>query len=476
MASIATPIMLALAMAAACLRALVLLYLVTSCCHLLHPCYFQRSSNVLFFECGCSSWLFVMSLEPEFNKYLPCQVTVVRTNLALSRLRFPAARWSKRGLTTLLIPSHDPPSDITIFMDVNPNPGPSFVQEDGLNHSRLAETHLHITSECGQTLSYSRRKLLRLRHHASRTCMSSSTYQMLKYLQIFRYRGKSAGKRKKQAKVLELSCFDGYANTHSKSQVAIENNSHCSITSFEINSYTVEQQPPRYHHVPKLMVSNVMSLAPKIDEVQEFFLRSDFSLAFITETWLKETIADSAVSIPGYTIIRKDRTTNNHGGVCLYIRDGCFKYRRLEELCCCTDHEILWVHLRPARLPRGFSCLIVAVLYHPPGADINICEHLFNSLAEAESIYPNCALIVAGDFNRLDVTRLKRHFHLKQIVKAPTRKDVILDLVLTNLHNHYDKPQTFPPFGLSDHNTISISPLARKPGTASDKFILKRDL
>ena len=61
-------------------------------------------------------------------------------------------------------------------------------------------------------------------------------------------------------------------------------------------------------------------------------------------------------------------------------------------------------------------------------------------------------------------------------MKAPTRKDAVLDLVLTKLYDHYDKPQTFPPFGLSDHNTISVSPLMRKRGTASDKFILKHDL
>ena len=109
-----------------------------------------------------------------------------------------------------------------------------------------------------------------------------------------------------------------------------------------------------------------LSFVQKIDEVQEFLLRYDISLAYVTKTWLKETIADSAVSAPGYTIIRKDRTTNNHGGVCLYVTYRCFKYHRLEELCCCTDDEILWVHLRPAaRLPRGFSCLI-AVWYHPP--------------------------------------------------------------------------------------------------------------
>ena len=80
------------------------------------------------------------------------------------------------------------------------------------------------------------------------------------------------------------------------------------------------------------MVSNVMSLAPKIDKVQEFLLRSDISLAFIMETWLKETIVDSAVHIPGYIIIRKERVVNNHGGVCFYLRDGSFKYQQLDEL------------------------------------------------------------------------------------------------------------------------------------------------
>ena len=37
---------------------------------------------------------------------------------------------------------------------------------------------------------------------------------MLKFLRIFHYRGKSAGKRKKQAKVLDQPCFDSYANVH----------------------------------------------------------------------------------------------------------------------------------------------------------------------------------------------------------------------------------------------------------------------
>ena len=60
-----------------------------------------------------------------------------------------------------------------------------------------------------------------------------------------------------------------------------------------------------------------MSLVPKMVEVQEFILRNQVDLAFISETWLKDTIADAIVDILGYTISRRDRITNNHGGFCL---------------------------------------------------------------------------------------------------------------------------------------------------------------
>ena len=189
-------------------------------------------------------------------------------------------------------------------MDTNPNPGLRSMQ-DNLNPSRSAETHLHVTSQGGQSLSYLRRELLRLRYLAKRTSMSQSTFQMLKFMQIFHYCGKSAGKRKKLAKVSNQPCFDSYANVHAILQVPTEIIPHCSRACFEIDSNTVEQQSQSTHYVPKLMVSNVMFLAPKIDEVQEFLLRSDISLAFIKETWLRETISDRAVHIPGYTIIRR---------------------------------------------------------------------------------------------------------------------------------------------------------------------------
>ena len=102
-------------------------------------------------------------------------------------------------------------------------------------------------------------------------------------------------------------------------------------------------------------------------------------------------------------------------------------------------------------------------------------EHLLQSLQLVESRFPDCALIVAGDFNRLDTKPIERHFRLKQIVKIPTRKDAILHRVLTNLHRFYVAPQGFPPFGLSDHNTITVEAKVRDNSRQQSRFVFKRD-
>ncbi|XP_068752751.1 uncharacterized protein [Montipora capricornis] len=177
----------------------------------------------------------------------------------------------------------------------------------------------------------------------------------------------------------------------------------------------------------------------------------------------------------GYSVLRRDCQSDHHGGICLYVKDASYQGC---ELSCCSEHEILWVQLRPRRLPRGFSSLIVAVVYHPhwtTAENNTMREHLFQSLLLAESRYPNCVLILAGDFNRLDVKSIQRHFRLKQMAKKPTRKVAILDLVLTNLHDFYEEPQHFSPFGLSDHQTVTVESLVIENCGQPCKFVLKRD-
>jgi hypothetical protein len=67
------------------------------------------------------------------------------------------------------------------------------------------------------------------------------------------------------------------------------------------------------------MLSNVMSLAPKIDELRESITLRNIDLICITETWLQNHIHDNIVSVSGYNVERRDRSNGQHGDVCIYI-------------------------------------------------------------------------------------------------------------------------------------------------------------
>ena len=68
---------------------------------------------------------------------------------------------------------------------------------------------------------------------------------------------------------------------------------------------------------------------------------------------------------------------------------------------------------------------------------------------------------------------------MKQLVHLHTRGDQTLDLILTNLSKLYDKNSlsSFPPFGLSNHNVLLLSPKERWLFSSRDrkKVFWKRD-
>ena len=71
-----------------------------------------------------------------------------------------------------------------------------------------------------------------------------------------------------------------------------------------------------------------------------------------------------------------------------------------------------------------------------------------------ESKYPNCGIIIAGDFNNFNTSSIQQQYELKQMVKFPTRGTKTLDKLLTNLFPFYSAVKKFSPFGLSDHCTV----------------------
>ena len=155
---------------------------------------------------------------------------------------------------------------------------------------------------------------------------------------------------------------------------------------------------------PSLLLSNTMSLAPKIDEITLCISETKPDLACFTETWLHDGISIDCINIPGYNLIYKNRTSGIHGGVCTYIRNS-IKFKTLNFLHH-PDFEVLWVYVRPKRLPRGVPCIVIGTVYHPPSADDNsMIDHLSLSLTSMEGYYPGCGIFLTGDFNRLNVNR-----------------------------------------------------------------------
>ena len=121
----------------------------------------------------------------------------------------------------------------------------------------------------------------------------------------------------------------------------------------------------------------------------------------------------------------------------------------------------------------------MATLCHspPPSADdSHLLNHLLKSLSTVESIFPNSGVILLGDFNKLNISRLKNNFKLKQIFKFATRGQNKLDLILTNLKDYYENPTTLPPFGLSDHVTVKVLPLKRSATSTPKTRVKVRDM
>ena len=71
----------------------------------------------------------------------------------------------------------------------------------------------------------------------------------------------------------------------------------------------------------KIASMNVNSLLKHIDEIRHVSLSAPFDIFAINESKSDELISDNEISIPGYSLIRKDRNRAG-GGVVLYIREN----------------------------------------------------------------------------------------------------------------------------------------------------------
>ena len=76
--------------------------------------------------------------------------------------------------------------------------------------------------------------------------------------------------------------------------------------------------PPSNNHTLTVLYSNCRSILPKNDHLRLLVTAQNPHIIAICETWLDNNISNDELFIPGYSLIRHDRTRNG-GGIALYI-------------------------------------------------------------------------------------------------------------------------------------------------------------
>ena len=67
-------------------------------------------------------------------------IVFVTKRFGFHRAKIPSVSWTKHGCTSLLIPGHDPPLNITIFGDIAINPGPETLIQNNLKRRKGKST------------------------------------------------------------------------------------------------------------------------------------------------------------------------------------------------------------------------------------------------------------------------------------------------------------------------------------------------
>lgn len=205
----------------------------------------------------------------------------------------------------------------------------------------------------------------------------------------------------------------------------------------------------------------------KFDDFEAWIHDINPDIVGVTESWATPSISDSELALQGYDLFRQDRpVTREGGGVLLYVKD------RLRTVKCellSKFPEQVWCHFQNVINTKCY----VGVCYRTPSVNIfgspnhDLLQSLINELGSTKKHF-----MLMGDCNyrflswpplahdsnltreALDFCECLEENFLTQHVVECTRKDAILDLVITDepamIHDMVNL-KTFPG---SDHDAL----------------------
>lgn len=205
-------------------------------------------------------------------------------------------------------------------------------------------------------------------------------------------------------------------------------------------------------------------------------------LIILTETWCNESISNSILQIPGYSIdqrLRRDRADTNNGiggGIIVYVKDG--------------------LTVLESDQPFDFNQYVSFNVYSDDGGQINIIAVYRSPNSTDENLLQLCNLIrsvnnntiLVGDFNlpginwnTYEADRKGKLFlealdsvNATQLINVPTHvKGNILDLVITTNQDKVVSADVLENLSKSDHNMILTELLLKTDSSLPTKKVFE---
>ena len=190
----------------------------------------------------------------------------------------------------------------------------------------------------------------------------------------------------------------------------------------------------------KLALLNINNLLAHLDELKIYLADNDIDILSINESKLNDCDSDEKVRIPGYEIVRRDRTTDGGGGVCFYIKSS-IKFSKCPELRVEALENLCIKITNPRSKP-----FIVATWYRPPDSLVGLFPHFETLIKRLDSL--DMEYFLLGDLNcdmaapvhdnhTRHLTNITDVYGLKQLITEPTRitetTATLLDVIFTNV-------------------------------------------
>lgn len=225
---------------------------------------------------------------------------------------------------------------------------------------------------------------------------------------------------------------------------------------------------------------NAQSIPSHFPDFLDTFNNNNIHAVLVSESFLKPSLPSTSYCLPGFHLIRNDRTGKGGGGVAIYLRSH-IPFRILDkspsQYTESSEHifiEVIFGQLK-----------VLLAVFYSPSLHINYFD-AFESLID-QYIPTVDHTIIMGDFNTCLIKNDYRTRRIKGIINSfnlkllPTKAThfspncvpSLLDLMIVSSSDHVDAYGQFPAEAFSYHDLIYLSYKIRPP-KAKPSIVMRR--